>query len=151
MKNSYRLQTMTFKEGDENQYTERKTESFALWGFGNGISVNFRMYSMNYTTLCIQFFDRENNNKNTILPLGKEICFTIVWAVQKFFRHFLRLRTKKSTTERFATGWFKPFTWNISSVGKDQVNNWEFCMLKIRLIVFFFVLYCFNAFFHLEP
>ena len=48
------------------------------------------MYSMNYTTLCIQFFDRENN----ILPLGKEICFTIVWAVRKFFRHFLRLRTK---------------------------------------------------------
>ena len=31
-----------------------------------------------HTTLCIQFLDRENNDKNT-LPLGKQICFTIVW------------------------------------------------------------------------
>ena len=31
------------------------------------------------TTLCIQFLDRENNNKNNTLPLGKQICFTIVW------------------------------------------------------------------------
>ena len=29
-----------------------------------------------HTTLCIQFLDRENNDKNT---LGKQICFTIVW------------------------------------------------------------------------
>ena len=31
------------------------------------------------TTLCIQFLDRENNDKNSRLPLGKQICFTIVW------------------------------------------------------------------------
>ena len=31
-----------------------------------------------HTTLCIQFLDRENKDKNT-LPLGKQICFTIVW------------------------------------------------------------------------
>ena len=30
-----------------------------------------------YTTLCIQFLDREN--KNNTLPLGKKICFTKVW------------------------------------------------------------------------
>ena len=30
-----------------------------------------------YTTLCIQFLDREN--KNNTLPLGKQICFTKVW------------------------------------------------------------------------
>ena len=31
------------------------------------------------TTLCIQFSDRKNNDKNNTLPLGKQICFTIVW------------------------------------------------------------------------
>ena len=30
-----------------------------------------------HSTLCIQFLNRENNDKNT-LPLGKQICFTIV-------------------------------------------------------------------------
>ena len=32
-----------------------------------------------HTTLCNQFLDRENNDKNNTLPLGKQICFTIVW------------------------------------------------------------------------
>ena len=32
-----------------------------------------------HTTLCIQFLDWENNDKNNRLPLGKQICFTIVW------------------------------------------------------------------------
>ena len=32
-----------------------------------------------HPTLCIQFLDRENNNKNNTLLLGKEICFTIIW------------------------------------------------------------------------
>ena len=32
-----------------------------------------------HPTLCIQFLNRENNDKNNTLPLGKQICFTIVW------------------------------------------------------------------------
>ena len=32
-----------------------------------------------HTTSCIQFLDRENNDKNNRLPLGKQICFIIVW------------------------------------------------------------------------
>ena len=32
-----------------------------------------------HTTLCIQFLDRENKDKNNRLPLGKQISFTIVW------------------------------------------------------------------------
>ena len=32
-----------------------------------------------HTTLCIQFLNRENNEKNNTFPLGKQICFTIVW------------------------------------------------------------------------
>ena len=31
-----------------------------------------------HTTLCNQFLDRENNDKNNTLPLGKQISFTIV-------------------------------------------------------------------------
>ena len=32
-----------------------------------------------HTSLCIQFLDRENNDKNNTLPLRKQICLTIVW------------------------------------------------------------------------
>ena len=32
-----------------------------------------------HTTFCIQFLDREDNDKNNTLPLGKQICFTVVW------------------------------------------------------------------------
>ena len=33
-----------------------------------------------HTTLCIQFLDRENNDKKNTFPLGKQICFTVVWS-----------------------------------------------------------------------
>ena len=32
-----------------------------------------------HPTLCIQFLNREKNDKNNTFPLGKQICFTIVW------------------------------------------------------------------------
>ena len=32
-----------------------------------------------HTTLCILLLNRENNDKNNTFPLGKQICFTIVW------------------------------------------------------------------------
>ena len=38
-----------------------------------------KISSQPHTTLCIQFLDRENNDKNNTSPLGKQICFTIVW------------------------------------------------------------------------
>ena len=37
----------------------------------------------------------------------------------------------KSTTGRFDTSRFWPFTWKTSSVGKDKVYKWKFCKLKI--------------------
>ena len=43
----------------------------------------------------------------------------------------------RSTTERFATGRFQPFTWKTPSVGKEKVNKWEFCKLKITSIFAF--------------
>ena len=36
-----------------------------------------------HTTLRIQFLNRENNDKNNTLPLGKQICFTIVWGCEE--------------------------------------------------------------------
>ena len=42
-----------------------------------------------HTTLCIQFLDRENNDKNNRLPLGKQICFTIVWGCAEILPHEL--------------------------------------------------------------
>lgn len=32
-----------------------------------------------HTTLCIQFLNREKNDKNNTLPLRKQICFTMAW------------------------------------------------------------------------
>ena len=46
--------------------------------------VNFgKISAQPHTTLCIQFLDRENNDKNNTLPLGKQICFTIVWGCEE--------------------------------------------------------------------
>ena len=44
---------------------------------------------------------------------------------------------RKSTAGRFATGRFWPCIWKISSVSKDQVNYWKFCILKIMPMVCF--------------
>ena len=44
----------------------------------HGGSKTFSFYL--YTTLCIQFLVRENNDKNNTLPLGIQICFIIVWS-----------------------------------------------------------------------
>ena len=82
-------EVQTFLKGEENQYTERKTESYVFSGFSVSIS------------------------------LGWE------W---------------KSTTRRFVTGPFLPFTWKTSSVSKDKVNEWEFCKLKITTIIVFIIM-----------
>ena len=47
----------------------------------------------------------------------------------------------KSTTGRFVTCPFWPFTCGKTSfVGKDKVNKWEFCKLKITTIVVFVIM-----------
>ena len=45
---------------------------------------------------------------------------------------------RKSTTRRFAISWFWQCTWKISSLGKDQCNKWQLCLLKIRPIAWFY-------------
>ena len=50
-----------------------------------------------HSTLCIQFLDRENNDKNNTLPLGKQICFSIVWGCTEILpKTFLLLINKHS-------------------------------------------------------
>ena len=41
-----------------------------------------------HNTLCIQFLDRENNDKNNTLLLGKSICFTMVWGCAEILPKF---------------------------------------------------------------
>ena len=40
--------------------------------------------------LTIQFLDRENNDKNNTIPLGKQICFTIVWGCVEILPSIVR-------------------------------------------------------------
>ena len=49
--------------------------------------------------LCIQFLNRGNNDKNNTFPLGKQICFTIVWGCAEtlplgFYAGFVRSKPK---------------------------------------------------------
>ena len=44
-----------------------------LWG-----EIRIKFFTQLHTTLCIQFLDRENDEKNNSLPSGKQICFTVV-------------------------------------------------------------------------
>ena len=62
-------------------------------------------------------------------------------------KKFPRLRWK-STTGRFASGRFWPSMWKTSSVGKDKVNKWQFCKLKITTIVVFVIII--QRIFHLK-
>ena len=43
------------------------------------ITIHGKISAQPHTTLCIQFLDRENNDKNNRLPLGKQIQITIAW------------------------------------------------------------------------
>ena len=43
------------------------------------------MSTQPHLALCIQFLDRENNDKNNTLPLGKQICFTKAWGCAEIF------------------------------------------------------------------
>ena len=44
-----------------------------------------------HPTLCIQFLNRGNNDKNNTFPLGKQICFTIVWGCAETLPYVLQI------------------------------------------------------------
>ena len=48
-----------------------------------------KISAQSHPILCIQFLNRENNDKNNTLPLGKQICFTIAWGCAEILPHYL--------------------------------------------------------------
>ena len=56
---------------------------FGVWINSAGLTNLDEWTAQPHTTLCIQLLDRENNNKNNTLPLGKQICLTIVWGCEE--------------------------------------------------------------------
>ena len=50
-----------------------------LFFFPSEVSNKVKISTQLYIALCVQFLDTENNDKNNTLPLGKHICFIIVW------------------------------------------------------------------------
>ena len=57
-----------------------------------------------HPTLCIQFLDRENNDKNNTLPLGKQICFTIVWGCAEILPKIFMSSLPPATFRNLKTG-----------------------------------------------
>ena len=57
----------------------RNDLSFSKIAIFHFVKKNGKISAQPYPTKCIQFLDRENNEKNNTLPLGKQICFSIVW------------------------------------------------------------------------
>ena len=53
------------------------------------VCISGKISAQPHPTLCIQFLNRENNDKNNTFPLGKQICFTIVWGCAETLPHFL--------------------------------------------------------------
>ena len=57
-----------------------------------GDKISGKISAQPHTTLCIQFIQRrENNDKDNTLPLGKQICFTIVWGCAEILPNILVL------------------------------------------------------------
>ena len=77
----------------------------------------------------VQTLLAEEENQNTIRK-------TESYVFSDFGNGISRRWERKSTTGKYVTSCFWLFTWKIS-VGQDQVNNWDFWMLKIRPIVCF--------------
>ena len=67
-KNYLLIQTVATWSSDQSRHEEK--EAHEMFG---------KISAQLHTTLCIQFLDREKNDKNNTLPLGKQICLTIVW------------------------------------------------------------------------
>ena len=64
--------------------------SFSKIAIFHFVKKNGKIFAQPYPTKCIQFLDRENNDKNNTLPLGKQICslrqcivFVIVFSIQE--------------------------------------------------------------------
>ena len=56
------------------------------------LGLRVKISAQPHTSLCIQFLDRENNEKKkNTLPFGKQICFTIEWDCEEILPNLLQL------------------------------------------------------------
>ena len=76
----------------------RRTPANTIASIGFG-----KISAQPHTTLCIQFLDRENNDKSNTLPFRKQICLTIVWGCAEILPWFLLVLFDKSFFECGAT------------------------------------------------
>ena len=60
-----------------------------------------------HTTLCIQFLDREKNDKNNTLPLGQQICLTTVWGCAEILPGPQVMDTERKKTSQALSVCFK--------------------------------------------
>ena len=58
------------------------------WKSSGPYEIWVKISAQPHPTLCIQFLNRENNDKNNTFPLGKQICFTIVWGCAETLPRF---------------------------------------------------------------
>ena len=93
------------------QHALTSAPCFRIWGYFPpfrvlGFGVIFGKISAHpHSTLCIQFLDRENNDKNNTLPSGKQICLTIVWGCAEILPHFPPFRRSAVPAFRVARNW----------------------------------------------
>ena len=104
------------------QHALTSVPCFRIWGhFPPFCVLGFRVIfgkisAQPHTTLCIQFLDRENNDKNNTLPSGKQICLTIVWGCAEILPHFPPFRRSAVPAFRVA-------------------RNWEAILVSIRFVI----------------
>ena len=89
------------------------------------IRITYRKWSSNFP---------RSERKPVYEKKNRELRIQWLW-----LRHFSRLRTKIDNW-KICHKPIWPFTWKISSVGKDKVNEWEFCELKITPIAVFVIM-----------
>ena len=75
-----------------------------------------------HTTSCIQFLDREKNDKNNKLPLGKQICFTTVWGCAEILPKILLINVEGT----------------IFMIAGHNNTNRNFCETRYKLIIVLF-------------
>ena len=108
--------------------------SFPIPVFGN-------ISAQPHPTLCIQFLNRENNDKNNTLPLGKQICFTIVWGCAKILPGFLHSfglhiwEMKAFTANQFLVNQLAQVKITIKNSLKDLRYTVKICIVLVEVVL----------------
>ena len=98
------LSLLSFKSCNacgKNVYEQLSTSTTKLHG---------KISAQLHTTLCIQFLDRDNNDINNTLPLGKQICFTIAWRRVEILPESLKVRKTFKLTNDLHLNSTSPFS-----------------------------------------